>query len=136
LALRQAPLDAVVSGLAIHHLPHQRQAALYAEIAGLLAPGGIFVNIEHVASASAWATDRFQDAMIDSLYAHQERLGRGLTRQQVSDMWVHREDQQANLLAPVETQLAWLRAAGLTDVDCYFRIFELAVLAGRQPSEG
>jgi len=36
-------------------------------------------------------------------------------------------------LAPTETQLTWLRELGYEDVDCYFRIYSLAVLAGRRP---
>ncbi|HMQ52517.1 MAG TPA: class I SAM-dependent methyltransferase, partial [Anaerolineae bacterium] len=33
-----------------------------------------------------------------------------------------------------ETQCAWLRQLGFADVDCYFKIFELAVFGGRRPA--
>ena len=44
--------DAVVSGYCIHHLPDERKREIYDEIFQRLAPGGVFVHAEHVASAT------------------------------------------------------------------------------------
>lgn len=128
-----APFDAVVSGYAIHHLPHERKRALYAEIFALLAPGGMFLNVEHVASATPWVETLSDGLLIDSMFAFHRQRGGGKTREQVADEFVHRPDKAANILAPVEDQCAWLRAIGFIDVDCFFKVFELAVFGGRRP---
>ena len=54
----------------------------------------------------------------------------GKTRQQVDEEYYSRPDKAANLLAPVESQCKWLREIGFVDVDCYLKVFELALFGG------
>jgi tRNA (cmo5U34)-methyltransferase len=129
-----APFDAVVSGYAIHHQPDDRKQALYAEIFDLLAPGGLFVNVEHVAPATPRVSALSDALFVDSLTTHNHRLGGTKTREQIAADYVQRPDKAANMLAPVEDQCTWLRAIGFVDVDCYFKVFELAVFGGRRPA--
>jgi tRNA (cmo5U34)-methyltransferase len=129
----EAPYDAIVSGFAIHHLPNERKEALGSELLPLIRPGGLFINVEHVASASTWIEQIWDEAMIDSLADYNEQQRTGMTRGMVAKSYRERPDKDANVLVPVESQLGWLRAAGFTDVDCFFKYFELAVIGGRRP---
>ncbi len=132
-AAPQAPYDAIVSGLAIHHLPDGRKRELYSEIYQLLAPGGIFLNNEHVAPPGAWSAAVFDELFIDALYDYHLTGGGTKSRAQIAAELVHREDKQANLLAPVEAQCRWLDECGFVEVDCYFKYFQFSVFGGRKP---
>jgi len=126
----RGPFDAIVSGYSIHHQPDGRKREVYREIFGLLAPGGLFLNLEHVASASPWV-----ESMHDALFLdHLERHHRDRSRAEVEKTYYARPDKAANILAPVEAQCQWLREIGYTDVDCYLKVFELAVFGGRKPA--
>jgi SAM-dependent methyltransferase len=100
--------DVVVSGFAIHHLPDARKQSLFAEIGQQLRPGGAFANLEVVASATPQRHADFLAA-----------IGRTA-------------DDPEDELAAVEDQLAWMRTAGLDNVDCLWRWRGFALLVGER----
>ena len=130
----EGPFDAIVSGYSIHHQPNARKRPIYEEIFSLLKPGGWFINIEHIAAESELAVDLFSKHIIDARYAIEQKNGGTKTRQEISDIFMNRPDKDANILLSVDTQCDWLRAIGYEEVDCYFRIYELAVFGGRKPN--
>jgi SAM-dependent methyltransferase len=106
--------DCVVSSFAIHHCTHQRKRELYAELFSLLTPGGVFCNLEHVASPTQRIHTRF-----------------------LKEMSIDPGDEDpSNKLLNVETQLRWMQEIGFEDVDCHWKWRELALLAGRKPEHG
>jgi len=126
--------DAIVSGYSIHHQPDARKPEVYAEIFSLLKPGGWFINIEHVSSAAQLNVDLFERHYTSARYAMEKQNGGTRTLQEIEQEYTTRPDKAANILAPVELQCDWLREIGYKEVDCYFRIFELAVFGGRRPN--
>jgi tRNA (cmo5U34)-methyltransferase len=98
--------DLVVSGFAIHHLDDSRKRGLLAEVSRQLRPGGVFANLEVVMSATPELHATFRSA-----------IGRA-------------EDDPADQLVDVETQLEWMRDAGLQQVDCLWRWRGFALLVG------
>ena len=101
------PFDAIITSLAVHHVTDERKVTLYAEIAQLLAPGGVFCNLEIVSSPTRALHDRWRDEMG--------------AREDPSDM-----------LCDMATQLAWIDEAGLDNVDCIWKWRSLALLRGER----
>lgn len=106
----QAPLpdasgaEVVVSGLAIHHLEDRRKRELFDEVHGLLAPGGVFANLDLVRSSSARLHERFR-----------REIGRV-------------KDDPTDRLAGLDEQMDWLREVGFVEVDCHFKWLEMALI--------
>lgn len=98
------PADAVVSGLAIHHLEDDRKREVFGEIHALLTPGGVFANLDLVSAASSRLHERFR-----------REIGRV-------------EDDPSDRLAGLSEQLGWLREAGFGEVDCHFKWLQLSLV--------
>ena len=113
--------DLVASALSIHHLEDDHKRSLFRLLFDVLDPGGAFVNADQVAGPTpaltreylaAWRRHaRAAGASDDELRGGEERM-------------------QADRPASLEHQLAWLRAAGFGEVDCFYKHFMFAVYAG------
>ncbi len=105
------PFDVVVSGLAIHHLSDERKRTLFGEVFALLPPGGVFANLDLVASATSQLHERFRSS-----------IGR-------------EQDDPTDQLAGLCEQLTWLREVGFAEVDCHFKWLELALIVAVRSSK-
>ncbi len=127
-----APFDVIVSSYAIHHLTNERKRALFDEVFEMLAPGGIFINIDRIASPSDWAGTAAHKYLIDSLRTHHEARGTEQVFKRVEQIIDTAHSEEVDLIAQVEVQCEWLRKLGFVDVDCYLKVFEHALFAGRR----
>jgi tRNA (cmo5U34)-methyltransferase len=121
--------DAVVSALAIHHLPSQRKRTLFRELFGLLEPGGLFVNMDYV-SIDGPLRGLFDEQMLaNAVQAEHEHGGRRTD----AEVDLNDDDDQPD---SVEDQIGWLRDAGFEQAEVHFKWAEAAVFGAVKLSGG
>lgn len=126
------PVDVVVSGFSIHHQENENKKRLYADIYdNLLKPGGVFLDLDQVASPNNQIEKMFDAYFLDSIKQYQQEFSSGISVDSIKEAYY--KDKEVNILAPVEDQCEWLRKVGFINVDCYFKAFELAIFGGVKP---
>ena len=116
--------DAVVSSLAIYHLPDSGKRHLFGDIFKFLTPGGVFINADQVAGEGAAIDERACQMWLKrarELKASDRELDATLERM------------KRDMPATVGQQLAWLRETGFVEVSCSYRNLIFAVLSGTKP---
>jgi tRNA (cmo5U34)-methyltransferase len=129
----QGPYDAVVSAAVLHNLRSgPRVRALYAEIARVLAPGGAFLNLDHVNPGGP---------RIEEQYGVMRGTGRQGAMARLAHPHEHNEAEAAAPAVPrwlrypadLPTNLAWLKEAGFAEVDCFSKEFQRTLFGGYMP---
>lgn len=129
-AARSGPYDLVIARYAIHTIADDRKQALYRRILDFLTPGGLFVNMERVASPTPRLAEVFSRLMIEGIVRTQATPD---TKVEIETARASAEAVAGTTRASAESQLQWLRDAGFSDVDVVFKLFELAIITGRKP---
>ncbi len=124
--LPDARYDAIVSGLAIHHLPGERKRSLFAELFEMLEPGGVFVNLDYVLVEGP-----LQGLFDEQWHQAQRPEGDAGGTHDADQAIPDDEDDDRPDLA--ETQIGWLREAGFEQAEVQFKWAEAAVMAGFRP---
>ena len=120
------PYDAVVSALAIHHLPDSGKRHLFADIFKYQTPSGVFINADQVAGEGAAIDERARQTWIKR--ARELKVGERDLNAALARM-------KQDMPATVGQQLAWLREAGFVEVSCLYRNLIFAVLSGTKPAK-
>jgi tRNA (cmo5U34)-methyltransferase len=121
-------LDAVVTSLCVHHLPDERKQGLFTEIFGHLAPGGWYLNYDPVlaedpVTETAW--QRVNDRQDPEAAA--QRLNRTPEQQA-------RYENHNRYIVPLGQQLEYLRSAGFTGIDVYWKHLDYVIYGGCRPA--
>lgn len=116
--------DAVVSSLAIYHLPDSGKRHLFSDIFKYLAPGGMFINADQVAGETQGLNQRMRQ-----IWMKHVRRSKIAER----DLLAAIERMDRDLPATVGQQLAWMRDSGFVEVTCTYRNLIFAVLSGKKP---
>jgi tRNA (cmo5U34)-methyltransferase len=126
--------NAIVSGLAIHHLSDERKRGLYREAFGLLQSGGVFLNNDICATPPAMK-DCFEELNL-KVIQDQERSKRGVARplaeirSEMHEQLRLAGEQHHSHIAPLRSQLEWLADAGFKSVDCYWKYLDISIFGG------
>jgi tRNA (cmo5U34)-methyltransferase len=116
--------DAVVSSLAIYHLPDGGKRHLFGDIFKYLSPGGVFINADQVAGETAAIDERSRE-----LWIRRVRELKIAERDLVSALSRMKQD----LPSTVGQHLTWMREAGFVEVSCVYRNLIFAVISGTKP---
>jgi tRNA (cmo5U34)-methyltransferase len=119
--LPEVQFHAVVSSVAIHHLPDEDKHDLFKRIHQSLAPGGVFVNAEQILGETEWQQKLYEDMHLNGARAlgSDEDEIRGAIERMSYDKCV-----------TLSTQISWLREIGFQHADSFFQSFRFAVYAG------
>jgi tRNA (cmo5U34)-methyltransferase len=129
----EGPFDAVVSAAVIHNLRDgPRVRALYAEIARILAPGGAFLNLDHVNPGGPHIEEQYAVLRgtarrgAAARLAHTHTAGEAEAAAPAVPRW-------QRFPADLPTNLAWLKEAGFAEVDCFSKEFQRTLFGGYLP---
>ena len=115
--------QAVVSRLAIHHLPHAEKRALFDRVLTALAPGGVFVDSDMIAGEN----EAEAAAILDEWRAYM--VSRGDDPAEWEEWLVGDDDFPGS----AQGRLTWLREAGFADVQIIWKRANFAIIRALKP---
>jgi tRNA (cmo5U34)-methyltransferase len=120
--------DGIFSSLAIHHLPLEGKAALFKALRPLLNPGGYFLNVDAVTADVPEYSEWYFTLWREWIEENQRT-------QHLEQSFGHIPDRaranEENHYDPLGAQLAALKDAGFSDVECHYRFGIFAAYSGR-----
>ena len=117
------PYPLVTSAMSIHHLSDTGKQRLMRKIFDALSPGGWFLHAELALGPTP---------AVETLYQERWRRHLEATDIEESELAAIYERMACDRPATIDRQLSWMRDAGFSDVDCYFKHYNFTVSAGKK----
>jgi SAM-dependent methyltransferase len=132
------PVAGVVSSLAIHHLTADEKRTLFADIAKVLVPGGVFVIADIVEPVGSWSVRVAGKAWDDAVRKRSLGLDGtldGFRKFQAVhwNLFTAPEPDPFDKPSPLLDQCQRLKEAGFADVDVFWMLAGHAIFGGRKP---
>lgn len=114
--------DAIVSGFSLHYLIADEKVEVFKRCLAALKPGGIFLDAEAVRPSSEMVFNLYMEKWKDFMRSNgfcEKEIGSHMLRfiRDVKPM-------------TIESQMELMNKAGFTDVECYFKYLNWAVVGG------
>lgn len=123
--------DVVVSARALHHFTaNQRRRFLFREIYGVLRAHGCFINADNVRAPTTFLREQYKSARdhwLERYYAEVSRGTQTLAEIRAATPNAYHGPHNNGLL---EEELLWLREAGFSNVDCFWKFGNTVVYGG------
>jgi tRNA (cmo5U34)-methyltransferase len=115
--------DAVVSSLALHHIPQdEEKEKFYGKIFTALKDGGVFYNADTVKGSN-----KYLDELYDEKWT--EYMLKNIPKEEVEEKWLQKHDEE-DFPSRMIDHVDWLRGAGFKDVDVIWKFYGFAVFGG------
>lgn len=122
------PFDAVISAIAVHHVPPPAKPILFHRLYAALRPGGVLVLGDSFQATTPTLDLKYRRAVT----AEWQQRGLDMTAYNTYRS-LSRNSGGASTTVPA--YLHWLQQAGFTNVDCVWKHFSRAVVYGERPVE-
>lgn len=123
------PFDAVISAIAVHHVPPPDKPALFRRLYDALRPGGVLVLGDAFQAATPALAERYRQLSKQALQ-HQ-----GIVETPVYTAYRSRSSQPSGGSSThLQEYLLWMEEAGFGQVDCVWKYLSRAVVYGERPA--
>lgn len=119
------PFDAVISAIAVHHVPPRAKPGLFRRLYAALRPGGCLVIADTFRAATPALDATYRQLRAAEPASPDDDAAYEAFRAQAGPA--------GGSATHLERYLGWMRQAGFTSVDCVWKYFSLAVVYGEHP---